>query len=129
TTLERDPDGSRRLHRRLARQQVRKVISFEHFHDEVALSGRCFSEIGYVDDVLVANTRCAPCFLVKTLHDLWPTRKIIAEHLEGYTFFDHHMLRFIDDAHPAFPDLAQDPIPISKNHTDHGVGWLRWRGV
>jgi len=62
----------------------------------------------YRDDVGVMQTRCRLRFVLEPLELLGIKRRGQGEHLQGYAAAQRNLLGFVDDAHAAAADFADD---------------------
>ncbi|MFT5354917.1 MAG: DNA mismatch repair protein MutL, partial [Polyangiales bacterium] len=110
--LARDIKDPLDAQRSVTGDEIREVLAFEEFHDEVALTRRSTAEVRDIHDILVTDTRCALRLLAEALHHFGARREIIAKHLDGDAFLDGHVEAFIHKPHAAFADAPDDSIAI-----------------
>ena len=106
--VERDGQGDRQRDLRRAREQRLEVAAFDVLHrDEVVRA--LLPEVDHRDDVLVLERRGGLRFPLEAADELLVFREVGMQFLERDGPIERRLNRAVDHAHPAGPDLLEDP--------------------
>ncbi len=119
--LEHDLFRPRPGHRTEAIELGGQLVSLEIFHREEDVLRRGLTEIGDVDDVLVADPRGGLGLVQEALDELAATRVLVVEDLERDDLLEHDVAREVHRAHATLADASLDPVALGQDSADQRV--------
>ncbi len=125
--LAHDADEPRGLHRG-ALVGRHEIVAVEQLHREEQPAVGQLAEVVDLDDVARAQARGGTRLVAEHLHHLRLLAEIEAEDLQRDLALDVDVLGLVDDAHAAFAEPAQDPIPRAGHDTACREAQLRRLG-
>ena len=125
--LLRDRDRLLGGHRCAVLDRARQRDAVDVLHHRVGHAVGRGAEIGDVDDVRVANSRCRLRLLDEALDRRGVAHDLALEHLDRERALDHGVARGEHHAHAALADLALDEVAAIERLADQPIIFARGR--
>ena len=120
--LRADDHGARRIEAAFALEAIGQRLALQVLHDEVELAARRRSEVGDVDDVLVADLVDRLRLGDEARDDLGVARELGVDRLERDLLADHGVLGEVHDSHAPLAQPGCEPVvPYRLTDVDHSA--------